>query len=345
MSKQKLYWICQVSGWFVYVLLNLLFFVLQTPLSLPDFLIYLSWIPSGIIITHVFRTIVIKVKLMQVKLYFQIPIVVVGSFINAGLFYFGQYFLEQLVHGNTHELVFIEVIANIINYAFVFFFWSLSYFSYHFLLNFTQAEMNGLRMQATMKETELNKIKSQLNPHFMFNSMNSIRALIDENPGKAKEAVTQLSNILRNTLMMEKNKLIPFEDEMKIVSDYLNLEKIRFEERLVFNIESSPETSSFFVPPLLLQTLVENGIKHGISKLTRGGEISIRSSVLNDILTIQIKNSGIYNKNQTSDSGFGLKNSIERLNYLFDEKATVTIDNEDGMVLTKINIPRPKEIK
>lgn len=282
---------------------------------------------------------------MQVKLYFQIPIVVVGSFINAGLFYFGQYFLEQLVHGNTHELVFIEVIANIINYAFVFFFWSLSYFSYHFLLNFTQAEMNGLRMQATMKETELNKIKSQLNPHFMFNSMNSIRALIDENPGKAKEAVTQLSNILRNTLMMEKNKLIPFEDEMKIVSDYLNLEKIRFEERLVFNIESSPETSSFFVPPLLLQTLVENGIKHGISKLTRGGEISIRSSVLNDILTIQIKNSGIYNKNQTSDSGFGLKNSIERLNYLFDEKATVTIDNEDGMVLTKINIPRPKEIK
>ena len=107
---------------------------------------------------------------MQVKLYLQIPIVITGSFINAGLFYFGQYFLEKAVHDSSTELVFIEVIANIINYAFVFFFWSLSYFSYHFLLNFTQAEMNTLRMQATMKETELNKIKSQLNPHFMFNA-------------------------------------------------------------------------------------------------------------------------------------------------------------------------------
>jgi LytS/YehU family sensor histidine kinase len=282
---------------------------------------------------------------MQVKLYLQIPIVITGSFINAGLFYFGQYFLEKAVHDSSTELVFIEVIANIINYAFVFFFWSLSYFSYHFLLNFTQAEMNSLRMQATMKETELNKIKSQLNPHFMFNSMNSIRALIDEDPSKAKEAVTQLSNILRNTLMMEKNKLIPFEDEMKIVNDYLNLEKIRFEERLAFNIESTPETASFVVPPLLLQTLVENGIKHGISKLTRGGEIDIRSSVKNDILTINIRNTGVYNKNKTSDSGFGLKNSLERLNYLFGEKGTVTIENEDEMVLTKINIPRSKEIR
>ena len=145
--------------------------------------------------------------------------------------------------------------------------------------------------------------------------------------------------------MMEKNKLIPFDDEMKIVTDYLNLEKIRFEERLAFSIECAPETSSFVVPPLLLQTLVENGIKHGISKLTKGGEINIRSTVLNDILTIHIKNSGTYNKNKTSDSGFGLKNSVERLNYLFGEKATVIIDNEDGMVLTKINIPRSKEIR
>lgn len=345
MSKQKLYWLCQISGWFLYVLLNLLFFVLQNPLSFPDFLIYLSWIPAGIGITHLFRTIVIKVKLMQLKLYLQIPLVVVGSFVNAALFYFGQYFLEKYVHDSSNQLVFIEVIANIINYAFVFFFWSLAYFSYHFLLNFTQAEMNTLRMQATMKETELNKIKSQLNPHFMFNSMNSIRALIDEEPSKAKEAVTQLSNILRNTLMMEKNKLIPFDDEMKIVTDYLNLEKIRFEERLVYSIVSSPEASSFVIPPLLLQTLVENGIKHGISKLTKGGEIIIRSTVLNDILTIQIKNSGIYNKNKTSDTGFGLKNSIERLNYLFGDSADVSISNEDGMVLTKINIPYPKENK
>ena len=341
MAKRKLYWLCQLAGWFVYVLLNLLFFVLQNPIDSSDLIIYFSWLPLGIGITHLFRTVFIRLHLMELKLYIQIPLVIIGSFINATLFYFGQYLLEILVHDISTKIVFIDVVANIINYAFVFFFWSLAYFSYHFLLNYTQAEMQSLRWQANIKEIELNKIKSQLNPHFMFNSMNSIRALIDENPFKAKESITQLSNILRNTLMMEKNKVISFSEEMKIVNDYLNLEKVRFEERLNFEIDISQASYQFFVPPLLIQTLVENGIKHGISKLTKGGDLLISTEVDNDVLTVFIKNSGRYRPEQVSETGFGLRNSKDRLKYVFGDAAEISIRNEgEEHVLTVVKFPK-----
>lgn len=340
MAKRKLYWICQLAGWFVYVLLNLLFFVLQNSISFNDLLIYIAWVPLGIGITHLFRTVFILLHIMELKLYIQIPLVIIGSFINATLFYFGQYLLEKLIHGTSTQIVFIDAIANIINYAFVFFFWSLAYFSYHFLINYTQAEIQSLRWQANIKEIELNKLKSQLNPHFMFNSMNSIRALVDENPVKAKEAITQLSNILRNTLQMEKNKVIPFQEEINIVTDYLNLEKVRFEERLNFKYNIQSESFRFFIPPLLIQTLVENGIKHGISKLTQGGEILIETIVLNNTLTVIIKNTGYFDPALLPESGLGLKNSKDRLEYVFGTDAKIEIKNtEDNFVTTEISIP------
>jgi sensor histidine kinase YesM len=340
MSKSKLYWICQLSGWSVYVLLNLVFFILQSPFKANEILIYLFWLPLGIGITHGFRYSVVKSNLMKVKIYFQIPLVILGSFINASIFYFTEFLLQKALNIEVEEIGVIDMVANVINYAFVFFFWSLAYFAYHFLMNYTQAEMKTLRWEAAMKEAELNKIKSQLNPHFMFNSMNSIRALIDENPLKAKDAVTQLSNILRNTLMMEKNKLIPFKDEIKIVSDYLNLEKIRYEERLNFTINHNNDVVNFQVPPLLLQTLVENAIKHGISKLPKGGSIEIDSEMKEQFMEIKITNDGKYDESNISDSGFGLKNSIERLKYLFGNNSSIQITNENNKVITRVLIPK-----
>ena len=130
-----------------------------------------------------------------------------------------------------------------------------------------------------MIEIELNNLKSQLNPHFIFNALNSIRALVDENPLKSKQAINQLSNILRNSLASDKKGLTKFEDELKIVKDYLGLESIRFEERLKTEFDIHPESQKFLVPPLMIQTLVENGIKHGISKLTPGGVIQLKTFV------------------------------------------------------------------
>lgn len=193
-----------------------------------------------------------------------------------------------------------------------------------------------------MIEIELNNLKSQLNPHFIFNALNSIRALVDENPLKSKQAINQLSNILRNSLASDKKGLTKFDDELKMVRDYLGLESIRFEERLKTEFDIDPESRHFLVPPLMIQTLVENGIKHGISKLTPGGIVQVKTAVEKDKLLIQIRNSGqLLHLPKRSKTGLGIKNTIQRLKLIYGNEASFRIINEkDNFVLTEIVIPQ-----
>jgi LytS/YehU family sensor histidine kinase len=196
-----------------------------------------------------------------------------------------------------------------------------------------------------MIEIELNNLKNQLNHHFIFNALNSIRALVDENPLKSKQAINQLSNILRNSLTFEKKGLTKFDDEMKIVKDYLGLESIRFEERLKTEIDIHPDSNSFLVPPFMIQTLVENGIKHGISKLTEGGIIQVKTLADKSRLKIQIRNSGhlLNGTRRGKAGGLGIKNTRHRLKLLYGDDASFRIVNENNnFVLTEIIIPQTK---
>ncbi|HCW08134.1 MAG TPA: histidine kinase, partial [Cytophagales bacterium] len=124
-------------------------------------------------------------------------------------------------------------------YSIIFFLWSVFYFTYNYFERYNKS----LKLEATVKDIELNNLKAQLNPHFIFNAMNSIRALVDENPLKSKLAITQLSNILRNSLATGTKGLTKFEDELKIVKDYLSLESIRFEERLKIEYDKIIKTN------------------------------------------------------------------------------------------------------
>ena len=227
-------------------------------------------------------------------------------------------------------------------YVFLLFLWSLFYFTYHYIERYNKS----LKYEASMIEIELNNLKNQLNPHFIFNALNSIRALVDENPVKSKQAINQLSNILRNSLMFEKKGLTKFEDEMKIVRDYLGLESIRFEERLKIEIDVHPDSNNFLVPPFMVQTLVENGIKHGISKLTQGGIIQVKTLADKNRLKIQIRNSGhmVNGAKRTKAGGTGIANTKHRLKLLYGEEASFRIVNENNsFVLTEIIIPQTSD--
>ena len=338
MTKKRLYWILQLSGWVIFSLLNFLFFYSENEIKFADAITFFSWIPFGILITNSFRFLIRSLTIMKWNIFYQLIFAVIGSFINAIFFFTLQVLLGFLMKWEINTFDFSDNFVDILNFSFIFFVWSLIYFSYHNLINQRKAEIQKLKWEANIKEIELNKLKSQLNPHFMFNSMNSIRALIDEDPAKAKEAVTQLSNILRNTLLIEKNNVIPFFDEIKLVSDYLGLEKIRFEERLRFKIDVGLEAADYFVPPLLIQTLVENGIKHGISKFTNGGEIKLFTQNFQDKLKITIQNTGFYDRTKLSDTGYGIKGSQERLKYLFGIEASILIKNESEELVTTVII-------
>ncbi|HEX8516959.1 MAG TPA: histidine kinase [Bacteroidia bacterium] len=342
MSKKNLYWICQVSGWLFYVLFNSLFFKLQNAFNTNVAISQSLMLVFGILVSHIYRNMIVKFGWIRLRTVLLIPRVIIATVVFATIMDYAQYGVELGLNiaGAKHQDV-VTIAGNILNLAFVLFFWSLFYFSFHFLENYKKAEIENLKWEASINEIELNKLKSQLNPHFMFNAMNSIRALVDENPGKSKDAITQLSNILRNTLQMGKNKVIAFEEELTIVNDYLALESIRYEERLKTSVNVHPDSRNFHVPPLMIQTLVENGIKHGISKLTAGGILEIKTSVREEKLYVSIRNSGQINAGKETDSGFGIKNTLQRLQLLYGKEASLSISNEDNKtVLTELVIPK-----
>ncbi|MDX1472415.1 MAG: histidine kinase [Flavobacteriaceae bacterium] len=224
-------------------------------------------------------------------------------------------------------------------YGVIIFIWLVFYLTYHYFIRYNKS----LKYEAAINEIELNNLKSQLNPHFIFNALNSIRALIDENPKKSKIAVNQLSNILRNSLNTDKKRLTSFEDELKTVRDYLGLESMRYEERLKVQMDIHPDSNRFLVPPLMIQTLIENGIKHGISHLKEGGKIHLSTMVANGSLNIEIRNSGKYvfnGRNMSKRTGLGIRNTKQRLKLIYGDEAKFKIFNEgNNVVLTQIIIP------
>ena len=217
--------------------------------------------------------------------------------------------------------------------------WLLLYMVWHFLERNRKDELDKVHLEKTVKELELSTIKSHINPHFIFNSLNSIRALVDENPERARKAITELSNILRSSMQIEKMETVPLHKELDIVRDYLALEYMRFEERLKIEMDIDEDTLGQPVPPMMLQTLVENAIKHGISKKIKGGLIKVISRFTNDHFELIVQNTGFLDE-ETSPEGFGIKSTRDRLGLVFHGKADFQIKGINGnQVQAKIIMP------
>ena len=228
------------------------------------------------------------------------------------------------------------------NYFFTFILvalWLLIYLVWHFIEKNRKDQLDKLKLETTVKELELKTIKSHINPHFIFNSLNSIRALVDENPQRARKAITELSNILRSSMQAEKSETVTLQRELDIVKDYLALEHMRFEERLKIKFDIDEDTLNQPVPPMMLQTLVENAIKHGISKHVNGGEVIVVAKFKGDHLELMVRNTGQLSPTMNGD-GFGIKSTQDRLNLMYQGKAFFDIRNAGpDMVESKVTVP------
>jgi sensor histidine kinase YesM len=217
--------------------------------------------------------------------------------------------------------------------------WLCLYFFYHLFDRYNRLQIERLRLVASVKEAELRALKSQINPHFIFNSLNSLRGLIDENPARARQAVTQLANLLRYSLQSGHLETVPFEDELRTVNDYLALEQVRHEERLRVRLDIAPGALGLSVPPMLLQTLVENAVKYGIAPRREGGEITVVARCERDHLRLQVTNPGTLAANGGS-TGVGLRNAAERLQLLFGARATLDLrEDPSGRVVAEVIVP------
>jgi hypothetical protein len=241
----------------------------------------------------------------------------------------------------------IVIMANWVYGGVMFAVWLCLYFFYHLFDRFNRSEIERAQLAAAVKEAELRSLKSQINPHFIFNSLNSLRGLIDEDPARARLSVTQLANLLRYSLQSSQLETVPFEDELRVVNDYLALEQVRHEERLRIRLDIAPETLQLPIPPMLLQTLVENAVKYGISTRSDGGEIAIVARRENGTLRLQVVNPGslpqrAFNPASNASTGLGLKNAGERLRLLFGERASLRLRaGELDRVVAEAVIPLP----
>lgn len=335
------YLVFQFTGWGLFTLLNIYISYITTEFSATIVWLNILLFLFGFGITHIYRSMITAYQwtaLTTEKLTLRVFV----AMIIMGLMYTSFYYLTLGIafHTPSSSFTLSALLGSFFSVLILFGLWNGFYFAWNYIETNRRTLIDKLKMESTMKDLEIKTLRANLQPHFIFNALNSIRALIDEDPELARKAITQISNILRSSISKQE-ATDSLENEMKLVDDYLALEKIRFEERLQVSQEIDPQTLSLQIPTMMLQTLVENAIKHGISTLEAGGCIHIQSKLLKDILHIQIKNTGQLNASVSHPEslGFGLKATEQRLQWLHGKNATIQLSQAQEEVLAHITIP------
>ncbi len=343
--KEKLspYWVCQ-AGWGAFALVYALVYITFGAKPTPTFFsVLFLFALEGLVISHLMRTAIRKYQLLQQPLSRQITSMLAITILFSFLYSIIDTLLTiqfQMDDNQMKNISFLRKVMGNVLVPFLFLcIWNLIYFSYHYIIRSRNDQLDKIRLESLVKELELKTIKAHINPHFIFNALNSIRALVDEDPQRARTAITELSNILRSSMYAEKMETTPLKKELSIVKDYLALEHIRFEDRLQIEYDIDDETLELPVPPMMLQTLVENAIKHGISKQKNGGIIKVKSNFINYRHELVVQNTGMLKGNIRND-GFGISGTINRLQLLFGSKAFFNIhDMDDNLVEAKVILP------
>ena len=336
-KTNKYYWIAQCFGWFSYSGLLLLSVYTNNPERLTASFFYgiLILIFSGILTTHLQRLFFIRAGWLELKLPALIPRLLVISFFASIIIASIDFAMDYLSGIRLADDIRVsQLIVNIFAVLVLVLFWNAIYFTYHFFQKSRKQEVSNLQLAASKRESELRNLRSQLNPHFLFNSLNSIRALVDIEPQKAKIAITSLSNLLRESLLLGKENLIPLSSELGVARHYLDLEKMRFEERLDIEWNLDESLNSFLIPPFSIQMMIENAIKHGISNLVDGGKVVVNTYQENDKVVVEVRNSGTLKT--VKDLGVGIRNVQKRLKLQFGAGAKFNLVEVDQEVVAKI---------
>lgn len=304
----------------------------------------------GIALTHLHRAVIHQYRWTELAIPKLIPLVVVSSAVLSVCFLLLGIGLRDVMDGRwpyfAHDwwgTSWKNLFVDGLNFTILFILWNILYFSAHTFENWKREEISNLELRAAKVESELQSFRAQMNPHFLFNSLNSIRALVDEDPSRAREALLMLSTILRNNMLPAKHAVVPLKDELTLVEKYLALETIRFEERLNTKLHVSQDAMGRYVPPFMLQTLIENAVKHGISQSINGGQVQLQAEVEGTDLIIEIRNTGALRTAKSTD-GIGVQNTRQRLHLLYQGRAAFHLFQDGEMVCARLRIPQNQPI-
>jgi hypothetical protein len=363
-QSQLVYWVFQATGWGFYTLSR--FFGGLTVMHLPwlHFGLELLLVDAiGFGFSHLLRAYMrrhqwralpilkLSLRIIAAALVCGIPLGVLTEFTDVSLLNDPNEFLQGMSSPVRLQLALPVAIAlEIVNWSVVFLIWQILYFATIALREYRSAQLIQSETARALHLAELRLLKSQLNPHFLFNALNTVRSLIADNPSRAQSAVTHLANTLRYTLSSRQDELVTLSQELDIVADYLELESMRFEDRLRIEINISEDAAAVRIPMMLLQTLVENAIKHGIAELPAGGLLRISAGLQNQIFMLEVENPRPAMPNPTAANpappnpsaheSVGLRNARDRLRLLFDGRASLELDLSQPTVATaRLRIP------
>lgn len=340
--RKALYWGAQLVGWGGYFGLSVLASYLEGEYNPRMWDILLPEYITGIGVSHALRSVILRRRWLEQGIGHVLPRVILASLIISVPALLLEGVLVGAVLSDPLSVLArgpLDQVSRLINWTLLLTGWCFLYFAYGYFVRHRREEIRNLRLETANRENQLNTLRAQLNPHFMFNALNGIRALIDEDPAQAKRAITQLSAILRNAMTTVRRRTVPLGEELDIVKSYLALEAMRYEERLRVRIAVDEGLEREPVPPMLLQTLVENAVRHGVANLPQGGELLIGARRGAEGLVLTVSNSGHYEPGKINGTGIGLRNTRKRLDLIYGDKAALRIDNKDGMVVTEVRLP------
>ncbi len=251
--------------------------------------------------------------------------------------------LDHLFEKNSEYLVFLSrSLPFRFGLAFLMIGWViLLVWLWRYISNQQELDQRRVDSENLVKEAELNNLRQQLQPHFLFNSLNSISALVVTRPQEARKMIQQLSDFLRGTLKKEEHQQVSLEEELLQLGLYLEIEKVRFGHRLNTHVEAPENSTDYKLPALLLQPVVENAIKFGLYDTTEAVTISIRASVVADSLQISVRNPFDPQTSQPrSGTGFGLKSIERRLYLLYARNDLLSTSAEGDQFITTLKIPQ-----
>lgn len=324
MHSARAYWICQCLGWGIWTLANVVFYAGQNGRLRGVFAAL--WLgASGLAASHLMRHLIRargwtmlspgQAALRIVPLCLGAAVLVTVWNLLAMVYLIGWFTWANTSLSGYFSSFFIWLC--------IFTPWTALYFGAHYFARSRQAELENARLGLLV-------LRAQLNPHFLFNCLNSIRALIVEDPPRAQQAVTQLSELLRYTLQASDRQSVSLAEELAMVDQYLALEQVRFEERLQVRQCIQPAARQAHLPPMLLQIAVENALKHGISQQAAGGLVSIEAALDHQQLRLRITNPGRLPEGRVQP-GIGLR---------YASRVSLRLAQDGDLVVAELVIPQ-----
>jgi len=353
LTRDQAFWILNCCGWLLLASVDVLLGHANQLTNVSVMMFHLAYFCLGFMVSIPMRQAYRHIYRWELSPWLSGVLVIVTCLLAAHLWGAGVALFRVAAYGSVtpisislifgHDLL--DYLRELWNQFFRCLIWSILYFAVCIWLDYRRARQRTEKAERLARQAQLEALRYQINPHFLFNALNSVRAMIIESPEVARGMVTDIASFFRHTLSRTDQFTIPLREEMAVVTSYLAIEKRRFEDRLQVRVEVTPDAADTLIPCFMIQPLVENAIKHGLKSNPGVLTVAIVCSRKGNELDITVVNSGEWlppARGGENGTGSGIENLRERLAHIYGHRQQLDTEHGDGEVRVVIHIKDPE---